>query len=105
MATVNPLSSLGSNQLSDIYGVVEDSSQVAETTSDVDKNDFLKLLVAQLEHQDPLSPMKNEEFIAQLATFSSLEQLIAINQGIEELVELTGSLSEETPEASQQALD
>lgn len=105
MATVNPLSSLGSSQLSDIYGVVEDSSQVAETTSDVDKNDFLKLLVAQLEHQDPLSPMKNEEFIAQLATFSSLEQLIAINQGIEELVELTGSLSEETPEASQQALD
>lgn len=105
MATVNPLSSLGSNQLSDIYGVVEDSSQVTETTSDVDKNDFLKLLVAQLEHQDPLSPMKNEEFIAQLATFSSLEQLIAINQGIEELVELTGSLSEETPEASQQALD
>ncbi|MBM3791569.1 MAG: hypothetical protein FJW35_14645 [Acidobacteria bacterium] len=55
------------------------------TAQELGKDDFLKLLVVQLQHQDPLSPMKNEEYIAQLATFSSLEQLIAINQGVTKL--------------------
>ena len=48
----------------------------------VDKVQFLKLLVAQLEHQDPLSPMQGQDFLAQLATFSSLEQLIDINKAV-----------------------
>ena len=38
------------------------------------RNEFLKLLVAQLENQDPLSPAENGEFVAQLAQFSSLEE-------------------------------
>ena len=50
------------------------------------KDEFLKLLVAQLQNQDPLSPVKNEEFVAQLATFTSLEQLISINENIKKLV-------------------
>lgn len=49
------------------------------------KDEFLKLLVAQLQNQDPLSPLKNEAFVAQLATFSSLEQLISINKAVQEL--------------------
>ncbi len=44
------------------------------------KDEFLKLLVAQMRHQDPLSPMKGEELAVQLATFSSVEQLINLNQ-------------------------
>ncbi len=39
------------------------------------KDDFLKLLCVQLQHQDPLSPMKGQEFSAQLAQFSQVEQL------------------------------
>jgi len=39
---------------------------------------FLKLLVTQLQHQDPSNPMDNSQFITQLATFSSLEKLTAI---------------------------
>ncbi len=37
------------------------------------KNDFLKMLVAQLKNQDPMEPLKNEQFLAQLAQFSQLE--------------------------------
>ncbi len=49
------------------------------------RDEFLRLLVVQLQHQDPMNPLKNEEYIAQLATFSSLEQLIAIKAGVEKL--------------------
>jgi flagellar basal-body rod modification protein FlgD len=43
---------------------------------------FLKLLVAQIQHQDPLQPTDSMQYISQLAQFSSLEQLININHGI-----------------------
>jgi flagellar basal-body rod modification protein FlgD len=43
---------------------------------------FLRLLIAQLEHQDPLSPMENADFTAQLAQFSTLEQVEAMNANL-----------------------
>lgn len=50
------------------------------------KEDFLMLLVAQLQNQDPLSPDDPTEFTAQLAQFSSLEQLTSLNESMENLV-------------------
>ena len=57
-----------------------------------DKHTFLKLLVAQLSNQDPLNPTEDKEFVAQLAQFTSLEQLQEINAGMENLnTTMTGS--------------
>jgi flagellar basal-body rod modification protein FlgD len=46
------------------------------------KDQFLQLLVAQMKHQDPLNPMDGQEMAAQLAQFSSVEQLVTINESI-----------------------
>lgn len=51
----------------------------------LDQSTFLNLLMAQLQYQDPLNPMEDKDFTAQLAQFSSLEQLNNINDGIESL--------------------
>jgi len=48
------------------------------------KDDFLKLLVTKLTHQDPLSPMDDEAFVADLAQFSSLEQLQNLNKALDD---------------------
>ena len=47
---------------------------------EVGKTEFLQLLITQLKNQDPLEPLKNEEFAVNLAQFSQLEQLIGINE-------------------------
>ncbi len=69
------------------------TSKSIDEVKNVTKDEFLQLLVAQLRNQDPLEPVKNEAFLAQLATFSSLEQLISIKDGVNKLVE---SISNET---------
>ena len=55
----------------------------ATTSSTVGKDDFLKLLVTQLQHQDPLNPIQDKDFLAQLAQFNALEQLQQLNAKVE----------------------
>ncbi len=58
------------------------ASNTPEHKTEMDRDDFLTILVAQLTHQDPLSPMEDTQMTSQLAEFSSLEQLTNINDGI-----------------------
>ena len=53
--------------------------------TNMDQDDFLTILVAQLTHQDPLSPMEDTDMTSQLAEFSSLEQLTNINENVKSL--------------------
>ncbi|GEM03431.1 hypothetical protein HMI01_04190 [Halolactibacillus miurensis] len=57
-----------------------------EPSSDLGKEEFLQLLMAQIRNQDPLDPMDDKEFIAQMTTFSSLEQMMNMNNSIQQLV-------------------
>lgn len=50
---------------------------------ELDQNDFLRLLMTQLQFQDPLKPIENQEFTAQLTSFNSLGQLVDLNKKIE----------------------
>lgn len=55
------------------------SAAPAKAGGNLGKDEFLKLLVAQMKNQDPMNPSKPEEFASQLAQFSSLEQLVQVN--------------------------
>lgn len=71
----------------------------AAATSSVDLNangiglqDFLKILLTQLTYQDPLKPMDNQEFMAQIAQFTTLEQTQQLNGKIDALLSTQASL-------------
>jgi len=60
-------------------------------SSNLDRDDFLKLLITQLQHQDPTSPVEDKDFIAQMAQFSSLEQMTNMSSGFQKLSGLLAS--------------
>lgn len=58
-----------------------------QKNQDLGQDAFLKLMMTQLAHQDPLSPMDNQQMIAQMAQFSSVEQMGLMNEGMQKSVE------------------
>ncbi|WP_245926252.1 flagellar hook capping FlgD N-terminal domain-containing protein [Sulfoacidibacillus thermotolerans] len=67
-------------------GTTSTSTTSTTSTDQLGKNAFLQLLVTQMKYQDPLSPQSNTQFIAQLAQFSSLEQMTNVAQGEQNLI-------------------
>jgi flagellar basal-body rod modification protein FlgD len=74
------------NGLDGLYSAAQNAAR--DPSRVLGKDDFLRLLTVQLQHQDPLTPMENQELIAQLAQFSSLEQLENINANLEASMDL-----------------
>lgn len=74
----------------DLTGITTDSSTLAQDpqalpvggTQELGKDAFMDLLVQQMKNQDPMNPQSNDQFIAQLASFSSLEQMQNMNDNL-----------------------
>ena len=68
-------------------GIASESNRVdiVDRPQQLGKDEFLRLLVTQLTYQDPTAPIKDQEFIAQMAQFSSLEQMQNVSRSMQEL--------------------
>src|SRR3954465_514581 len=86
MTSTNPISQAASNT----------TAQPRSTAQTLGKDDFLKLLVGQLQHPDPLAPWDDQQWIGQMAAFSQLEQVsntAATTQKIVDTLNMNGTLS------------
>lgn len=70
----------------DLIGSVSSTQTANASAAALGQDDFLKILLTQLTYQDPLKPLDNQQFIAQMAQFSSLEQSRQLNEKIDSLL-------------------
>lgn len=87
MSDVSGVSPVGA---ADVTPNAKSAAEAAREAQTVDYDTFLTLLVTQLENQDPLEPISETEFIAQLATFSNVEQNTRTNENLATLMTQTG---------------
>ena len=75
-------------QIEGLYKPVEKNKYTDSSEKTMGQEHFLTMLMAQLKYQDPLNPMEGTEFSAQLAQFSSLEQLVKVNDNLDSMHEI-----------------
>ena len=78
---------------SNLYLANQPEQQKQTGSSSLGKDDFLKILITQLQNQDPTSPMEDKEFISQMAQFSTLEQMTNMSTSIEGFLQAVQSES------------
>ena len=78
------------NAVESSHNVLPGLPELLDTSSgaDMEKQEFLELLIAQLQYQDPLEPLSNQEYASQLAQFTQLEQLQNMNDSLEESINI-----------------
>jgi len=81
-------------------GGTQSTVEVPKRTNQMGKDAFLQLLTTQLAHQDPTAPQDNAQMIAQLAQFSTLEQLTAMNTKLDAIGVAFGIPSTHDPSSS-----
>jgi flagellar basal-body rod modification protein FlgD len=88
-------SALTSMELNELESFVRDhnlqldpTKPARQASQGLGRDDFLKLLITQLSYQDPSAPMQDKEFIAQMAQFSSLEQMTAMASDFNKLTNM-----------------
>jgi flagellar basal-body rod modification protein FlgD len=80
------------------YGTSSVNNETTSSSSgagELGKDEFLKLFIAQIQYQDPLNPLDSAEFTAQLAQFSSVEQLYGMNDKLGNIEETMNNQSEQ----------
>ena len=75
--------------------VSNENTSSGSSTAELGKDEFLKLFIAQIQYQDPLNPLDSAEFTAQLAQFSSVEQLYGMNSKLGNIEETMNNQSEQ----------
>ena len=96
--TINPLTA---TMAADAKGITEKSANQAAIGQDA----FMKLLLAQLQNQDPTSPQADGAFLAQLAQFSSLEQLQQMNKKLDAIATVFSTVGPTTTTESSTKAD
>ncbi|MFC5532458.1 flagellar hook capping FlgD N-terminal domain-containing protein [Cohnella yongneupensis] len=84
---------LGTNNVWPNYATNNVQTAARTPTKELGKDQFLQILVTQLRNQDPMQPLQDKEFIAQMAQFSSLEQMMNMSKEVSSLRQSAGMVS------------
>jgi flagellar basal-body rod modification protein FlgD len=83
-------STVGTSNIWPNYSAQNVQAAARKPAKELGKDQFLQILVTQLRNQDPMQPMQDKEFIAQMAQFSSLEQMMNMSKGMTSLRQSAG---------------
>ena len=83
-----------SSTVTDTTNAAANTAAATSPSGSVNKNDFLKLLIAQMKNQDPMNPMDPSQMVDQLTQINSLQQLIQIQSDLQQVLNQTPSATQ-----------